>query len=93
MKLLRRKEGPSLDSRLAALAEAATLAEGRLPGEAVAGARAVAERAGARRSLSVEHTVAALAGATGSGKSSLFNALAGADVAAVGVTRPTTSAA
>ncbi|MBB6345345.1 GTP-binding protein EngB required for normal cell division [Nonomuraea muscovyensis] len=93
MKLLRRKEGPSLDSRLEALAEAATLAEGRLPGEAVAGARAVAERAGARRSLSVEHTVAALAGATGSGKSSLFNALAGADVAAVGVTRPTTSAA
>ncbi|MFI7445236.1 GTPase [Nonomuraea indica] len=93
MKLLRRKEGPSLDSRLEALAEAVTLAEGRLPGEAVTGARAVAERAGARRGLSVEHTVAALAGATGSGKSSLFNALAGKDVAAVGVTRPTTSAA
>ncbi|TDE36579.1 ABC transporter [Nonomuraea mesophila] len=93
MKLLRRKEGPSLDSRLAALLEAASLAEGRLPEQAVSGARTVAERAGARRDLSIDHTVAALAGATGSGKSSLYNALAGAELAAVGVTRPTTSAA
>ncbi|MFF4622960.1 YfjP family GTPase [Nonomuraea jabiensis] len=93
MKLLRRKEGPSLDSRLAALLEAAELADGRLPEEAVSSARAVAERAGVRRTLSIDHTVAALAGATGSGKSSLYNALAGADLAAVGVVRPTTSAA
>ena len=93
MKLLRRKERPTLDSRLAALLEAAELADGRLPGEAVAAVRAVAERAGARRSLSVEHTVAALAGATGSGKSSLFNALAGDELADVGVTRPTTATA
>ncbi|MBT2235339.1 GTPase [Nonomuraea sp. NEAU-A123] len=93
MKLLRRKEGPSLDSRLAALLEAAELAEGRLPADVVSNARAVAERAGVRRSLSVDHTVAALAGATGSGKSSLFNALAGDELAAVGVTRPTTSTA
>ncbi|WP_326634581.1 50S ribosome-binding GTPase [Nonomuraea fuscirosea] len=93
MKLLRRKEGPSLDSRLAALREAAELAEGRLPEQVVSGARAVADRAGVRRELSIEHTVAALAGATGSGKSSLYNALAGQDLADVGVTRPTTSAA
>ncbi|GAA3256266.1 GTPase family protein [Nonomuraea helvata] len=93
MKLLRRKEGPSLDSRLAALFEAASLAEGRLAEEAVSGAREVAERAGARRNLSIDHTVAALAGATGSGKSSLYNALAGEDLAAVGVVRPTTSTA
>ena len=33
----------------------------------------------------------ALAGATGTGKSSLFNALVGAPVSQVGVTRPTTS--
>ncbi|MDR8414502.1 YfjP family GTPase, partial [Nonomuraea sp. 3-1Str] len=92
MKLLRRKEGPPLDSRLDALMEAATLAGGRLPDGAVESARAVAERAGVRRSLSAEHTVVALAGATGSGKSSLFNALTGTEVAAVGVTRPTTSA-
>ena len=37
----------------------------------------VVERAGARLRLSAEHTVVALAGATGSGKSSTFNALAG----------------
>ncbi|MEV0614501.1 GTPase [Nonomuraea sp. NPDC050404] len=93
MKLLRRKEGPSLDSRLSALLEAATLAEGRLPEQDVTGARAVAERAGVRRELSIDHTVAALAGATGSGKSSLYNVLAGEDLADVGVTRPTTSTA
>ncbi|MEU4511328.1 YfjP family GTPase [Nonomuraea wenchangensis] len=93
MKLLRRKEGPSLDTRVSALLEAATLGEGRLPEEAVAAARAVAERAGARAGLSLDHTVAALAGATGSGKSSLYNALAGQELAAVGVTRPTTSTA
>ncbi|TDD42232.1 ABC transporter [Nonomuraea terrae] len=93
MKLLRRKEGPSLDARVDALLEAASLGEGRLSEQAVSAARAVAERAGARRGLSIDHTVAALAGATGSGKSSLFNALAGDEVAAVGVTRPTTSTA
>nr|WP_206068086.1 YfjP family GTPase [Nonomuraea sp. FMUSA5-5] len=90
---MRRKEGPSLDSRLAALLEAAKLGEGRVSEPAVAGARAVAERAGVRRELSIDHTVAALAGATGSGKSSLYNALAGQDLADVGVTRPTTSTA
>ena len=48
-----------------------------------------------RRSSAVgitgDHTVVALAGATGSGKSSLFNALVGADVATIGARRPTTS--
>ncbi|MBB5083210.1 GTPase [Nonomuraea endophytica] len=91
MKLLRR--GPSLDDRLNALLEAADLAGGRLPADVVAAAREVADRAGVRRSLSVDHTVAALAGATGSGKSSLFNELTGAELATVGVTRPTTSTA
>ena len=37
------------------------------------GAREIVERAGGRLRLSGEHTVVALAGATGSGKSSLFN--------------------
>ena len=40
-----------------------------------------------------DHTVVALAGPTGSGKSSLLNALAGDNVAEVAVTRPTTSEA
>ncbi|GIH78467.1 GTPase family protein [Planobispora longispora] len=93
MKLLRRESTISLDDRLAALAEAADLADGRLDAEAVAQARTVVSRAGTRRSLSVDHTVAALAGATGSGKSSLFNLLSGTTLAAVGVTRPTTSTA
>lgn len=91
MKLLDRKAGPALGDRLAALAEAADLAEGRLGAAAIDRAREVVDRAGARRGLSVEHTVVALAGATGSGKSSLFNALTGADLAEVGVTRPTTA--
>ncbi|GAA3442490.1 hypothetical protein GCM10018955_19280 [Planomonospora venezuelensis] len=93
VKLLRRRGAVSLDDRLAALEEAADLADGRLEAAAVAGARAVVSRAGARRSLSVDHTVAALAGATGSGKSSLFNLLSGTALATVGVTRPTTSTA
>ncbi len=50
------------------------------------------DRAGERLRLSAEHTVVALAGGTGSGKSSLFNALAGADLSPVGVTRPMTVA-
>ena len=40
--------------------------------------------------MSASHTVVALAGGTGSGKSSLFNALAGATFSPPGVTRPTT---
>ncbi|GAA3090397.1 GTPase [Streptosporangium carneum] len=93
MKLLRRKSSVSLDDRLEGLAQAADLAEGRLAADAVAGARSVVSRAGARRSLSIDHTVVALAGATGSGKSSLFNLLSGTSLAKVGVTRPTTSTA
>ena len=49
------------------------------------------ERVRDRLRLSAAHTIVALAGATGSGKSSLFNALTGLDLAAVGVKRPTTS--
>jgi len=80
-----------LDRRLEALAEAAGLAEGRLPDEAVERAHAVVERAGERLGLGIESTVVALAGPTGAGKSRLFNALAGDELAAVGRRRPTTS--
>ncbi|WP_149202099.1 GTPase [Actinotalea subterranea] len=44
-----------------------------------------------RLALGVDHTVVALVGGTGSGKSSVFNALSGLDFADVGVRRPTTS--
>jgi GTP-binding protein EngB required for normal cell division len=80
-----------LDKRLAALAEAADLADGRLDPDAVAAARAVTEKAGVRIGLGLENTVVALAGPTGAGKSQLFNALTGSDLAAVGRRRPTTS--
>lgn len=81
-----------LDRRLAALGEAADLAEGRLGDDAVERARAVVGRAGERLGLGLESTVVALAGPTGAGKSRLFNALAGEELAAVGRRRPTTSA-
>jgi hypothetical protein len=47
------------------------------PKSELAAARALVERAGERLALSRTHTVVALAGSTGSGKSSIFNALAG----------------
>jgi energy-coupling factor transporter ATP-binding protein EcfA2/type IV secretory pathway VirB2 component (pilin) len=47
-------------------------------------------RAGERLRLSAHHTIVVLAGGTGSGKSSLFNALAGARFSEVGVLRPVT---
>lgn len=50
------------------------------------------ERCEQRLALGVDHTVVALAGGTGSGKSSLFNALVGTEFAVPGVARPTTSA-
>ena len=83
----------SLDRRLTALAEAAQLAGGRLEPDAVATARAVVERAGRRLGLGVEETVVALAGPTGAGKSSLFNALAGDELVSAGRRRPTTATA
>ncbi|HET9080965.1 MAG TPA: GTPase [Trebonia sp.] len=53
-------------------------------------AEAVLKRAGERLRLSSSHTVIALAGGTGSGKSTLFNALSGAMFSPPGVTRPVT---
>ncbi|MDQ2796007.1 MAG: 50S ribosome-binding GTPase [Actinomycetota bacterium] len=49
------------------------------------------EKVEQRSALAGDHTVVALAGATGSGKSSIFNAVAGAGVAEIGARRPTTS--
>ena len=87
----RREPESVLDRRLEALAEAHGLAQGVLPEAALAEAYGVLDRAASRRSLSAEHTVVGFFGATGSGKSSLFNAVLGADVARVAVRRPTTS--
>ncbi len=80
-----------LATRMQALGEAATLSEGRSPDDVVRSAAEVVQRAGERIAISGDHTVVAIAGATGSGKSATFNALTGTQLAKSGVTRPTTS--
>ena len=97
-----RQSRGSLTERLAALQRATVLAEKVHQGaggghpelqSAIETACGATTRAQERVELSAEHTVVALAGATGSGKSSLLNALAGAEVATVGARRPTTAQA
>src|SRR5262245_55006018 len=62
--------------------------------DAVPAAGHLVDRARARLELGAAgHTVVALAGATGSGKSSLFNALARMELSPPGVLRPTTDQA
>jgi GTP-binding protein EngB required for normal cell division len=77
--------------RIDGLRRAADAARGRVDPALVTEADGTIDRALGRLKLSDQHTVVALAGATGSGKSSLFNALCGLDLAGVGVRRPTTS--
>ncbi|MFE6554006.1 GTP-binding protein [Streptomyces sp. NPDC057746] len=84
-------DGP-LRSRLDALRELVGLSRTRLDSHTLAEAGRVLDEAAARRRLSGEHTVVAIAGATGSGKSTLFNALAGVALSETGVRRPTTAA-
>ena len=80
-----------LSARADALAGAVETGGERLERGAAQRATAVVDKVRERNSLVGGHTVVALAGATGSGKSSLFNALVGADIARVGQRRPTTS--
>ncbi|RZS91506.1 50S ribosome-binding GTPase [Motilibacter rhizosphaerae] len=87
----RRRGGPDLASRVEALDTVVRLGGGGFDPELLDSARAVLDRAGARLRLSGEHTVVAVAGGTGSGKSTLVNALAGTEVSPPGVRRPTTS--
>ena len=84
-------EGNEVSARLDALAAAVEAARGRIDDKVLAPGAELSERAAERLRLSGEHTIVALAGATGSGKSSLFNALTDLDLAGVGVRRPTTS--
>ncbi|WP_309063824.1 YfjP family GTPase, partial [Streptomyces sp.] len=81
-----------LRSRLEALRELVGLSRTRLDNRTLAEAGRVLQEAAARRRLSGQHTVVAIAGATGSGKSQLFNALAGVAISETGVRRPTTAA-
>ncbi|MCQ6552958.1 50S ribosome-binding GTPase [Streptomyces sp. C10-9-1] len=84
--------GSPLRDRLDALRDLLGLSQARLDGRTLAEAGRVLDEAAARRRLSSRHTVVAIAGATGSGKSTLFNALAGVRIAETGLRRPTTSA-
>ena len=90
--LLRRTDrGANLVDQLKALTVAVDLCDGRVAAEVLTEARRVVNQADRRLSLSGSATVVALAGATGSGKSSTFNALSGTELATVGVRRPTTA--
>ena len=84
-----------LPARLASLQELTKIGSGRTGSEGfseelLTEAEALLRRSGERMRMSATHTVVALAGGTGSGKSTLFNALAGANFSPPGVTRPTT---
>ena len=83
--------GSDTGARLEGLGAATEAARGRLDDELVGRAATVVERGTSRLRLSAHHTVVGIAGATGSGKSSTFNALTGLELSAVGVRRPTTS--
>ncbi|NLU77916.1 ABC transporter [Micromonospora sp. HNM0581] len=85
-----RVDADQLIARLEAIRRFLGLVDGHLPDTPLVPARTLVERAGTRLTLSRDHTVVALAGATGSGKSSLFNAMARMELSPVGVRRPTT---
>ncbi|GIJ66152.1 GTPase [Virgisporangium ochraceum] len=90
---IRPVDGERLVSRVTALGKFVDLVETSVPAERLQAARTVLGRSGMRLSLSGDHTVVALAGATGSGKSSLFNKIAGLPLSQVGLRRPTTGVA
>ena len=87
--------GANLSDRLNAVARLVQIGSARAGQEGfdprlLADAEALLARAGERLRLSAHHTIVVLAGGTGSGKSSLFNQLAGAPFSPVGVLRPVT---
>ena len=83
--------GSDIGARVKGLDDAVEASRGRLDDALLDQAAAVVTRSAERLRLSADHTVVALGGATGSGKSSTFNALVGLELASVGVRRPTTS--
>jgi GTP-binding protein EngB required for normal cell division len=80
-----------LEQKASSLERALETGDGQLDPARLERARGLVAKVGERTSIAGNHTVVALAGATGSGKSSLFNALVGSPVATVGARRPTTS--
>ncbi|WP_225991757.1 GTPase family protein [Actinomadura montaniterrae] len=84
---------PTLTDRLNGLDRLVQAGTGRLDRPLLEDADALLDRAGQRLRLSGEHTVVTLAGGTGSGKSSLFNAICGLELSPTGMRRPMTSKA
>lgn len=87
------RKSEDIGARAVALELALDAGGHRLDPDVVRRTRALLGKLSERQRLSAEHTVVALAGATGSGKSSLFNALSRLDIAQVGARRPTTATA
>ena len=83
--------GTTIGTRLQGLEQAVAAGRGVLDDGLLDETVATVERATARLRLSAHHTVVAIAGATGSGKSSTYNALTGLELSSTGVRRPTTS--
>ncbi len=81
----------TLRARTEDLAEALRLAGPRLDAATRRRVETAVEGVQQRLALGVDHTVVALAGGTGSGKSSLFNKVSRLSFADVGVKRPTTA--
>jgi energy-coupling factor transporter ATP-binding protein EcfA2 len=90
-----RDEGLGLQNDLTGLADildrAVASAAGVIPAERLAGAAETARRLRRRTNLVDQTLFAVFAGGTGSGKSSLVNAICGAEIAPAGTIRPTTS--
>lgn len=80
-----------LGERLTALDQAAGIGRDYLTPTQRERLEQVARAGAERRALSAEHTVVGFFGATGSGKTSLFNAIVGEDLGKAAARRPTTS--
>ena len=85
------RQAAKLAERLGVLREIVECAPGRLPEDLTVRAERTVEKADTRLAHGFAHMVVAIAGATGSGKSSLYNALVGQTLAGVGIRRPTTA--
>jgi len=79
-----------LDARLKAVRDALRMCPTEVPASLSIPAHKALDAVAQRLALGVDHTVIALFGGTGSGKSSLFNALTQLNFADVGARRPTT---
>lgn len=83
--------GGELTRRVDALAEAVELARPHLPEQPIVAASIVVDKTRERLRHGTAFTVVAVAGATGSGKSSIVNRLAGSELSTASVRRPTTA--